>query len=542
MHFDEKAELLVRRLETFMSRELAMPALLAGGLAVPVLALLFVPLAGGVYLSSYVTDFVFMLDSAWRVSSGQVSNTDFSTPIGPLYYQLLHLAQLVFGGGPEAVLAAAPLAALVAAPALILIAARRMGHGYALFLALVVTLRALTPRSMDTVSFDFTYLAVYNSLSWLLVTPVMVGALFVPERPSRVAPALEAPVMAALVVAMLLLKAHFGLVALAALGIGAIVQKGRERLAPLAALVLAGLGVALFAAADPARAAAYVEQMRQVAAASELSARVLVRLRETVTFSFVLFLASVAAIWLIEQYRKGPDGAALWRELLASLFLVAAAFALTLNNHDKALFLGLLVVLHAHLVAMRASSPKLAALGPAYRRIKFAATFAPFVLAGGWYALMDGATLAAAPAMARLHSGAEAISPRVEGLSLAEGDGGMIREYWSSLEEGARLLREKGLQSSRVLALDFVNPFPFLLDAPPPKGVLAWLDYERTYSVRQHPAPEELFADVETVMRPVGARGEAINPAMLWRLYGPYIEENYERVARSDAWEVWRRR
>src|SRR5690606_26878422 len=132
--------------------------------------------------------------------------------IGPLYYQLLHLAQLVFGGGPEAVLAAAPLAALVAAPALILIAARRMGHGYALFLALVVTLRALTPRSMDTVSFDFTYLAVYNSLSWLLVTPVMVGALFVPERPSRVAPALEAPVMAALVVAMLRLKAHFVLV------------------------------------------------------------------------------------------------------------------------------------------------------------------------------------------------------------------------------------------------------------------------------------------------------------------------------------------
>lgn len=541
MSFETRFLETAGRLHAALAREISGLRLVAFALAPVVLTIALGLIAGAIYVNNTPGDFFFMLDSAWRIASGQVPHLDFGTPIGGLYYLLLAGARGLFGPGPEAMGLAAPFAALVGAPLLALLAHRRMTGGYALALTWVVALRAVTPRSMDAVTIDFSFLAAYNSVSWLLIFPVAVAASFPARRRSGGgAIVAEALVLGALVAALAFLKMPYALVAAFLLLTGALAHDGPDRRTCLAGIAVAGVIVASVYVAAPRFVAAYWSDLAYAASVAPFSERVFGKISEILLTGFTTAALSVGMVWLVEQYRKAPGGAPLWRDVVRAAALLASGFGLTANNHDAFLFLSLLLFLFGHLFVM--ARGERTEETPDARRVRFALSAAPFLAVAGWFLVMDGAAVLAHTAAARLGAPLEvaAEAPGFERLKLPSSGGAWAADLPERLGEGVEVLRREGLADAKILTLDFYNPFPYLLAAPPPRGVLAWFDYGRTFSPSVHPDPDALLKDVDVVVCPMPRAG-TVNPERLWEIYGERIEASYRRVARTPHWEVWRR-
>ncbi len=89
--------------------------------------------------------------------------------------------------------------------------------------------------------------------------------------------------------------------------------------------------------------------------------------------------------------------------------------------------------------------------------------------------------------------------------------------------------------------LDFVNPFSFILNLKPPLGGHTCLHYGQVVSEDSYPPAEEVLGGSDIIMVPRVPR-IPITAEFLWRIYRPFIEQNYEHKAESKYWDVWTRR
>ena len=112
---------------------------------------------------------------------------------------------------------------------------------------------------------------------------------------------------------------------------------------------------------------------------------------------------------------------------------------------------------------------------------------------------------------------------------------------YNRMLDGFSLLQEVGAadpDAGPVLALNFANPFPALLNKPSPARVPIWFHNGRTFSKEIHQPEEEFFSDAEFVILGHGdPSGEA-----LWEIYRPYVQEHYEEAASSPSWTVYRKK
>jgi hypothetical protein len=69
------------------------------------------------------------------------------------------------------------------------------------------------------------------------------------------------------------------------------------------------------------------------------------------------------------------------------------------------------------------------------------------------------------------------------------------------VEEGVRVVRRSDHAQARILALEFTNPIPFLLAAPPVKAPL-WLHKGTTFGGRDVGLLDHAFATADIVMVP----------------------------------------
>jgi hypothetical protein len=105
-------------------------------------------------------------------------------------------------------------------------------------------------------------------------------------------------------------------------------------------------------------------------------------------------------------------------------------------------------------------------------------------------------------------------------------------EYVESLVEAAAHLSDR---PQNVLVLDQVNPLPFVLGYPPPRGSMLWLS-------PNGPArePHELFDDVDVVLVPKYST-YAPATAFLLDAYGGYLAQTFPRRSETASWTFLRR-
>lgn len=539
----------------------ASPFLLAG-LSVALIALdwaLFVR-PGVTYAAVAPNDFLMHADLSHRLALGQTPYVDFHTPYGWLAMWLLRagfVLQGAFAGAPEA-------ADMLMLTALLLLAsivlAKRVPTGAAIGLLAAVFGMTAAPWWMGSLGGGADAGLHYNHWGWSLLTILLLIGLPGGGRHRWLA---DGAAAGALLSLMFFVKsthwaAGMGFVLLFGVALGEFRRAASLGLALFAVCVLSVQAVGgwvddyirdLLAVVETSLAPALEAGHRRLSVGGVLSGA-------RADVALLALLATAAAL----------QGQLSRRMALHGLFALAACVAVMLQNSHAP---NLMAALAAFLIRLAVQSP----VGSVTRRLSWAtlslhlapafvrqsAASAAFVAAmvggggGGWLP-------ASLPRMDGVWFGQEAlpsvnaVEERTHWLSVDDafvwgrshlgrihGAYPSSAEYRASLQSGLELLRASGAGQGRVATLDCNNPFPVLLNAPPPKGVLFFLHVNRHLGLSNAGDHELILGDAQWLMIPRLPYMWDTTELLLESL-AAHLDERWTQAASNDLWTLLYRR
>lgn len=535
-----------RRAETLagalLLRDAHPVALIALGGAV-VLAAAWAVFSPPIVFSREMTwDLLFNLSGGWHVRAGHVPNVDFHEPVGPLNFWLTALGFELVGTGPRALLVGIAIVAAFIFAAATLAAYRRLPLLPAVVFVVFVSLLVLQPANVGDAPNAYSFAMAYNRYGWSGVSLIAL-IVFLPPRRGRWADVAEMAVVAAILVALFLMKVTYFVVGVAtvvvALGASAHVRAAWRGWSLVA---LIGLGTALAPLHRP-----YIADLIEAARAGILRADAAFFFNDLAGYAaqYAAFAAAiVVAVWL---WWRGMAPLAV---AVAAVFLPAAATALLSQNsqaHDMPLAMVGIFLLYDALRAQPGRAVLLAAL----LAFPLGAIASSATSAFGYYnrtkagymRVVDSTNLRglAVPmepddvigafsdnqGSYRLLNRARFVRPRYE-LSPFE--------YVQTLLDAVQLLKEHGLAQGRIVVLDQVNPLPFMLGLEPPRGGNLWSGAGAPVL-----AAEAWLSGADLVLIP------KFSTAITWTerarsLYGAYLDTHFPYRVEGRSWFICSRR
>ncbi len=115
------------------------------------------------------------------------------------------------------------------------------------------------------------------------------------------------------------------------------------------------------------------------------------------------------------------------------------------------------------------------------------------------------------------------------------------QQYAAWVNDGLALLRRHVTDSSRVLSLDWMNPFPFALGLPSPRGdALCWA-VGLLQNANHRPAAQVVLGDATFVMEPKRAIAP-LTYEFKKDYLGPELSKLFEKVDQSELWNLYERK
>ncbi|MCK7616081.1 hypothetical protein [Roseibium sediminicola] len=485
----------------------------------------------------YLHDLWTAFETANKAASGLASSTDYFSPIGPVYDWVFRIAVAIRPLGATTV----PLASSIFAFGVLMLALAALGRQLSLGTLGLVTLIAVativSPREPDMIFAQTTmsWLAPYNR--WAAGLTAIVAAAFIcpPGRRGSV----EAVLLGVCLALVLLTKVTFG-AALAGLLVAALVF--RNVAWQHAGLVVAG-SAAFLAVAEvlTGQVSANLADIRTVSGFAGEGWRLIKLLSQM--GEAALWAVGSAALYLLlcEQLQQEK------RVVPVLLMATAAAMAwvILMQNHwvSESPVYAVLPVVAAEWAGLFRRG-EAGDWMPARLSGRILAGLA--VLLALTYPARDGGTLIAQWARGLQYPENEKLAGTGQAGFLIyprwfdEPDSKVVVDYKRMLD-GLDLLRRAGAdqpEAGPVLALNFANPFPALMNRPSPAQAPVWFQKGRIFSEDVHQPAEVLFSDADYVMR---AHGDPAG-ADLWDIYGPYVLETYAKQAESPYWTLYRKK
>jgi len=114
--------------------------------------------------------------------------------------------------------------------------------------------------------------------------------------------------------------------------------------------------------------------------------------------------------------------------------------------------------------------------------------------------------------------------------------GGDVGHNFAQRINGAlELLAKHDLQTNPVGCVDFVNPFPMMLNVKPAPGEPVWNDFHTTFDERHFIPPGEYFTNCPVVLIPRTSNSHATLAAML-DIYLGYLKAHYTVIDQDLDW------
>jgi hypothetical protein len=489
----------------------------------------------------YLHDLWTAFDAANKSANGLASSVDYFSLIGPVYDWVFRIA----AGLRQVDATSIPLANAIFALATLVLAVlaltRQLNFGTLGLVVLIAVATAVTPREPDTIfaHTSMSWLAPYNR--WAAALAAVVTAAFCCPPGRRGVP--EAFLLGVSIAVVCLIKVTFG-AALVGLLVAATVFRNVS--IKHAVVVLIGLAASLVAAElITGQVSANLADLKTVSAFAKETWRI-IKLITQLGEAAIWAIGSAALYLLLCENSSEPR-----RFTPVILILVAAAMAcvILMQNHwlSQSPIYAVLPVIAVQWAGLFrkdkvVAQPGEAALQALTLNILSVAAIAIALL----YPVRDGGAMVAQflqsrqyPADERLAGTGQAgfvVNPRRQEQPDAE-----VNVDYNRMLDGFNLLREAGAEepdAGPVLALNFSNPFPSLLNKPSPARAPIWFHDGRTFSKDIHQPEDEFFSDAEFVIVGHGDQsGEA-----LWEIYQPYVLEHYREVARSPSWTVYRKK
>jgi len=508
-------------------------------------------------ISALPWDMAIQLDGAWRIVHGQIPSIDFRSVIPPLTLELSALG--ISLGSPSAACIAYGnlLLFLMLTPWAWVIARRRLSAAYACLFAAFVGAIVLTPRPLGDKIGATSYAMLYNRQGWA-ITSVILLSLLVPVLPT----VSKRPILGGLGNGVLLAllafsKLSFFAVAAAAIVLNAVV----DRLSWLSLMLGVVVGylstVIVLGAATGLDFNAYLGETAAIA-----QAYIPGKSRDVIGITLKnldqIFIIVALSLLCLRKAIPEDQQADLWRKgrlLIGIAFMVGAGVLLTATSAqriDIPLFAvaGLLCVewLRRTCPTKPVTGDLITGGGYLFGAIILVPLLIGPLLGKDAAAIMNASVLHVSQKASA--AGTQTFQSRTLQDFVIAGDRSVISDiapnqpavvYPGQINDGMRLLRKYVTQRSRIMTMDFSNPFPFALELPPTQGgATCWL-VEASFSKAAHPGPEAAFGDANLIMIPSYERN-ANTVAALKAIYGDYLRRNYRLIDRTEIWELYERR
>lgn len=512
--------------------------------AVPVIAAAWALLSPDRLLSREMSwDLLFNLSGAWHLHYGHVAHVDFHDPVGELNFVLTALGFSIVGPTPHAFLVGVAIITSFLFITAVIVAWRRLPLLPAVIFVVFVSLLALRPANVGDLPTAYSFAMSYNRYGWGAIA-ILALLLFVPPRIGRRGDWIEAAAGGLLLITMYYLKVTYFAVGLGAVGVALLVSPHiRDRWW----IWLAVGGAAALNAVAPYNHPYLADVLGAVQAGG---------VRDSLDNHLMNFFAygdsyAPYVVALVIAAWMWWNGRAPLRLPLATAFLLAAgAFLLTQNAQPHGMPLAVVIAfLFVHQLRQQRTTPLLLAALLAFPLLSMGSS--ALSLAGyhlktdceQCLSVVDSTNLrgfavpaeregllaafAKGEAKAPLLNRARAIHPRYE-LSQYE--------YVETIMEAAALLAGPRYRPGGVVVLDQVNPLPFMLGWPPPKGETLWSGA----GMPMQPA-KALFADVDHVLIPKFSSYSPGTAAARAR-YGAYLADYFPVRNETQSWTVVSRR
>ncbi len=520
---------------------------LALAAAVPVLVAVWCLFAPGHVLSREMTwDLFFNLEGAWHIANGHVPHVDFHDPLGPLGFALTYVGFRVVGPTAMAFLVGQLVSLAIVVAIAVPTAARRLAPLPAFLFVVYVALLILQPANIGDAPHAYSFAMSYNRWAWAALTTLGL-LLFVDPRQARGVPWLDLALAAALTVFLFYLKVTFAAAAIGAMGAAVVtVHRVRERWVWWAGLValLALLSVAPYN--HP-----YLRDTWRYATSGYARVDLFAHLNVVVANRAELTLYVVTTGLLAWLWQRGR--ARFEVVVSAGLLVGLGVLVLSQNAQEGDMPIGLVITLLAYNTLTGLCRPprmlRASELSPILLLVlvwPLMSIGAAAKVLGGYYRAATRHETLLAPDTLNLRGLVVPARHRAVPEALARSGYQMLSstrerplrdplaqgEYVETLLEAGAQLTDRPQQ---VLVLDQVNPMPFVLGYPPPRGSMLWLGPES-------PArdPQEVFSDVDVVLVPKYST-KAAATAFVLGAYGEYLAQTFPLRSETASWTFLRR-
>jgi hypothetical protein len=500
-----------------------------------------------------------LLDAGWRIVNGQIPHADFHTPIGPVTYLLVAFGLKVAAPSVSAVAYGALLTLAILLPGAWYVAARRLPVGICFLYVLFLGVLLVAPRPLGYAIRDTTYAMIYNRQGYAL-TSVLLIQLFLGTRKGLYARVrLDGALTGVLLGVLLYCKVTYFAFAAIATVAALVVQPRTVTYIATAAMSVLAVVVAFYLSLH----ISLIAYLGDLAAAGAVQSRAmrLHLLLGSLSSNIVLLYLIVAALFLMSWV--GAEARSLgqaWKLWFVAALVLATALGISSGNaaqgggvDDPLIFIAALLLLE---MFRRANPGRVVVSGTSARFAYTAIAFILMPLSAGPIIARDLASMTYSTAWNWVMRPAYPITRRLHSTNLRDfyvpESTQHITAYWPAREHPARLndgidlLRRNIKPGERVTTLAFANPFSYALGIPPAHDGPLWWDLNFSFDATHFPPVESVLGDASLVMVPTQADRSnggsfAIVDALLLE-YGNYLHQNFDKIAQTDTWTLYRRR
>jgi hypothetical protein len=506
-------------------------------------------LIGAVPTRLFGHDIFFLLDNGWRVINGQRPHLDYYSPWGPVTFLVTAAGLVISGYSVDGTGYGNALVAFIMGSWTFYVAKDRLTPPLRLLLSFLLAVLVAAPYPLGYSPFLSTHAMVYNRYGYALLGVIVLETFRPSGGNGRDARAewiggISTGVALSLT---LFLKASFFLVAVAVVVILSAFFR-RFAIRRLAGLCLGGffaaLGMLAYLHFD---ALAMLSDLRMAAGARAESLD-----PRTPLFNFLNhagFLLAVLgfckATAVVLDNRIPPWSA--WRLPLAGTFFFFVDIALMSSNQQSdgfpicAVFA---IMVLSKLMEVRQAIP--VQQEPSRRWYAAALCLGPLLcaplfvsdLAGIGYGLWNKARPSPSTVL-------RFTTPNLKPLLLYQPDGYSTRSngsvYTTYVNDGVALLERETRPEEKILTMDMVNPFPYVMQRRPPRGGIAAMAYHYTLGDDHRPSDDAYFGDADIVMVPKRPSSEDMYYEDFWKAYEPGLRQKFKLVAESNWWRMYRR-
>ncbi|UPU34322.1 hypothetical protein M1B72_12765 [Geomonas paludis] len=502
---------------------------------------------GAVPTRKFGHDIFFLLDNGWRVVTGQRPHLDYTSPWGPLSFLVVAAGLAVSRFSVDAIGYGNAMFAFAVGIWGYRICRDTVPAWARLLLCLYLALLVVSPYSLGWGALNSSHAMFYNRYGYALLGVLMIEAL---PRGGDLPDGdwLLGGVSTGAVTALcLFLKANYFAAAILLIGASLLWRPfGKRRLAGIAAgFFLVSLAFLAYLQFD---AGAILRDLDIAAGARSKSFSYAEVFRKftlnTLSLLFVLLLTTQSA-----RAKGEGKGTRRLAGVLLGCFVFAVDMLLLCSNQQYSelpltAIYSLWVVIDLGVwsrnnpggEARRSSVGVKSTLliGTVFILVSFFSQ-----LAGLAYGVMQKAHPSGGASVTRF------IEPRLKEMLLYDDEAephSNGHAYVESVNDGTLLLRQSSAPSEKVLTMDMMNPFPYALGRPAPKGGMAAIAYNYTFSDSHRPSDARFFGDTDIVMVPKQPAAPGRMNAGLMRIYTPALQARFRLAAESNQWYLYRRK